>query len=81
VIEDATGARIAVLAVSGPGDAETGADAHQFVKSANAFDALTTVCETLLVLVNATSYDQWFNVAGDALEQARAILAEMEAAE
>ena len=36
IIEDATGARIAVLAVAGPDDKDTERDARQFVEAVNA---------------------------------------------
>lgn len=40
IIEDATGARIATLPISGLNDADVEADARQLAQAANALDAL-----------------------------------------
>ena len=50
IIEDATGARIAVLAVAGPDDKDTERDARQFVRAVNAYRKMWDVCHDAYVL-------------------------------
>ena len=45
IIEDATGARIAVLAVAGPDDKDAEQDARQFVRAVNTYDEKVVALE------------------------------------
>jgi len=71
VIEDATGATVAVLPVSGPDDKIVEADAHQFVQSANAYPVLVAACAGLdAALMTMEDLDQrTFDTVDDYLSE------------
>ena len=72
IIEDATGARIAVLAVAGPDDKDTEQDARQFVRAVNAYDAILAACEAALEYLTDKAADQ--DLSPDGIEAELALL-------